>query len=142
MTEIDLDALLLGEQTADPSTSPAEADFGRDDKSVPQQPAGEPRKEPTGRTKMLSFELIRKLDCPVFLLINKIDLIERAKLLPLIQQLSSLHEFAEVIPISARKKDGLERLMDKLVAVLPEGQRYFPKGSIHGSAGAVSGGGN
>ena len=34
------------------------------------------------------FELMRKLDCPVFLLINKIDLIERAKLLPLIQQLS------------------------------------------------------
>ena len=73
------------------------------------------------------FELIRKLDCPVFLLINKIDLIERAKLLPLIQQLSSLHEFAEVIPISARKKDGLDRLMDKLIAALPEGQRYFPK---------------
>jgi len=73
------------------------------------------------------FELIKKLDCPVFLLINKIDLIERSKLLPLIQQLSSLHEFAEVIPISARKKDGLDRLMDKLVAVLPEGQRYFPK---------------
>src|SRR5579862_878802 len=41
------------------------------------------------------FELIKKLDCPVFLLINKIDLIEREKLLPLIQQLSSLHEFAE-----------------------------------------------
>ncbi len=73
------------------------------------------------------FELIRKLDCPVFLLINKIDLIERAKLLPLIQQLSSLHAFAEVIPISARKKDGLDRLMDKLIAVLPEGERYFPK---------------
>jgi GTPase len=74
-----------------------------------------------------AFELIKKLDCPVFLLINKIDLVERGKLLPLIQQLSSLHEFAEVIPISARKKDGLDRLMDKLVAVLPEGQRYFPK---------------
>jgi len=73
------------------------------------------------------FELIRKLDCPVFLLINKIDLVKRDQLLPLIQQLSSLHEFAEVIPISARKKDGLDRLMDKLVGVLPEGQRYFPK---------------
>ncbi|HTD56038.1 MAG TPA: GTPase Era [Silvibacterium sp.] len=73
------------------------------------------------------FELIRKLDCPVFLLINKIDLIEREKLLPMIQQLSGLHEFAEVIPISARKKDGLDRLMDKLVGVLPEGERYFPK---------------
>ena len=73
------------------------------------------------------FELIRKLDCPVILLINKIDLIEREKLLPLIQQLSSLHEFAEVIPISARKKDGLDRLIDRLVAVLPEGERHFPK---------------
>jgi GTP-binding protein Era len=73
------------------------------------------------------FDLLRKLDCPVFLLINKIDLIERAKLLPLITQLSSLHAFAEVIPISARKNDGLDRLVEKLVEVLPEGQRYFPK---------------
>jgi GTP-binding protein Era len=73
------------------------------------------------------FELLRKLDCPVFLLINKIDLIERAKLLPLIQQLSALHEFAEVIPISARKRDGLDRLLTKLIEVLPRGERYFPK---------------
>jgi GTPase len=73
------------------------------------------------------FELLRKLDCPVFLLLNKIDLIERAKLLPLIQQLSSLHEFAQVIPISARKRDGLDRLLAKLVEVLPKGERYFPK---------------
>jgi GTPase len=73
------------------------------------------------------FELLRKLECPVFLLINKIDLIERGKLLPLIQQLSALHNFAEVIPISARKKDGLDRLLEKLIEVLPTGQRYFPK---------------
>ena len=73
------------------------------------------------------FELLRKLDCPVFLLINKIDLIERSKLLPLIQKLSSLYNFAEVIPISARKRDGLEVLLNKLIDVLPTGQRYFPK---------------
>jgi GTP-binding protein Era len=73
------------------------------------------------------FKLIRKLTCPVFLLINKIDLVDRKKLLPLIQQLSSLHSFTEVFPISARKKDGLDLLLDKLVAVLPEGERYFPK---------------
>jgi len=73
------------------------------------------------------FELIKKLDCPVFLLINKVDLIKREELLPMIQQLSALHEFAEVIPISARKKDGLDRLIDKLVAALPEGERHFPK---------------
>lgn len=73
------------------------------------------------------FDLLRKLDCPVFLLINKIDLIERAKLLPLIQRLSALREFAEVIPISARKRDGLDRLLAKLIDVLPKGERYFPK---------------
>ena len=88
--------------------------------------ARKPAKEGQSEDEFV-FDLLRKLDCPVFLLINKIDLIERAKLLPLITQLSSLHSFAEVIPISARKQDGLDRLMEKLVDVLPEGQRYFPK---------------
>lgn len=73
------------------------------------------------------FGLLKKLDCPVLLVINKIDLIEREKLLPLITELTALHTFAEVIPISARKKDGLERLVSSLVNYLPEGQRYFPK---------------
>jgi GTP-binding protein Era len=73
------------------------------------------------------LSLVRKLDCPVFLVINKIDLVPRETLLPLIAQLSALHTFAEVIPISARKKDGLDRLVKKLVEYLPEGQRYFPK---------------
>jgi GTPase len=90
------------------------------------RPARKPAKEGQSEDEFV-FDLLRKLDCPVFLLINKIDLIERAKLLPLITQLSSLHPFAEVIPISARKQDGLDRLMEKLVEVLPEGQRYFPK---------------
>jgi GTPase len=73
------------------------------------------------------LSLVRKLDCPVFLVINKIDLVPRTTLLPLIAQLSGLHTFAEVIPISARKRDGLDRLVKKLVEYLPEGQRYFPK---------------
>ncbi len=72
------------------------------------------------------LQLIKKLDCPVFLVINKIDLIERERLLPLITQVSALHDFAEVIPISARKKDGLDRLITALVKRLPEGQRYYP----------------
>ena len=73
------------------------------------------------------FELIKKLECPVFLVINKIDLVTRETLAPLIAQLSAMHPFAEVFPISARKGDGLERLVEKLVEYLPEGQRYFPK---------------
>ncbi|WP_158748355.1 GTPase Era [Acidobacterium sp. S8] len=73
------------------------------------------------------FELLKKLDCPVFLVINKIDLVTRETLAPLIAQLSALHPFAEVFPISARKGDGLERLVEKLVEYLPERERYFPK---------------
>ena len=73
------------------------------------------------------LELIRQLDCPVLLVINKIDLIDREKLLPLIAQLSALHKFAAVVPLSARKKDGLDRLLEAIVAQLPNGERYFPK---------------
>jgi GTPase len=70
--------------------------------------------------------LVRKLDCPVFLVINKIDLIRREELLPLIESMTRRFAFAEVIPVSARKRDGLETLVEKLVGYLPQGERYFP----------------
>ena len=73
------------------------------------------------------LQLIQKLDCPVFLIINKIDLVLRSKLLPLIERFSAMHPFAEVIPMSARKKDGVDTLLAKLVEYLPKGERYFPK---------------
>jgi len=72
------------------------------------------------------LNLVRKLDCPVFLVINKIDLIRREQLLPLIDSLMRQHKFAEVLPVSARKRDGLEALVEKLVEYLPTGERYFP----------------
>jgi len=64
---------------------------------------------------------------PVILLLNKIDAISPGEIMPLIAHWSSLYEFADVIPISARKKINLDLLLDKVVAQLPEGQRYFPK---------------
>jgi GTP-binding protein Era len=73
------------------------------------------------------MQLIQKLDCPVFLVINKIDLVLRSKLLPLIERFTTMYHFAEVIPISATKKDGLDTLLTKLVEYLPKGERYFPK---------------
>ena len=72
------------------------------------------------------LNLVRRLDCPVFLVINKIDLIRREQLLPLIDSLMKQYKFAEVLPISARKRDGLEALVEKLVEYLPTGERYFP----------------
>ena len=61
-----------------------------------------------------------------FLLPNKIDLIPKPQLLPLIESLSREHDFAEIIPISALTGNGLPRLLDHLISHLPEGQPYFP----------------
>jgi GTP-binding protein Era len=74
-----------------------------------------------------ALSLVKKLNCPVVLVLNKIDAVSKAELLPLIAHWSSLHSFAEVIPISAKKKQGLELLLDKVVGTLKEGQRYYPK---------------
>jgi GTP-binding protein Era len=96
---------------------------------LPEEPAkesGAKARSGVSSEDKFALELIRKLDCPVFLIINKIDLIEREKLLPLIARLSALHDFAAVVPISARKRDGLERLITEIVKRLPEGQRYYP----------------
>ena len=73
------------------------------------------------------FALIRELDCPVFLVLNKIDLVPREKLLPMITELNAKAKFAEVLPISARKKDGLDLLLKRVIEALPTGERYFPK---------------
>ena len=73
------------------------------------------------------FSLIRKLDCPVFLVLTKIDLVTKDKLLPLIDSLTRHYGFAQVIPVSARKRDGLELLVRKIVDALPTGERYYPK---------------
>jgi GTP-binding protein Era len=75
----------------------------------------------------LAFELIRNLDCPVFLIITKVDLVPKERLLPLIDGLSKLHDFAEVVPVSAKKGDGLKVLLHKIAEYLPEGQRWFPQ---------------
>jgi GTPase len=73
------------------------------------------------------FSLIRGLDCPVFLVPTKIDLVRKDQLLPMIDALQKQHDFAEVIPVSALKRDGLDVLLRKIVEVLPQGERYYPK---------------
>jgi len=73
------------------------------------------------------FGLIRGLDCPVFLVPTKVDLVRKDQLLPLIDALQKQHDFAQVIPVSALKRDGLDVLLRKIVEVLPQGERYYPK---------------
>jgi GTP-binding protein Era len=73
------------------------------------------------------FGLIRGIDCPVFLVLTKIDLVAKDILLPLIETLTKQFNFAEVIPVSARKRDGLDILIRKIVDALPTGERYYPQ---------------
>ena len=65
-----------------------------------------------------------------FLLLNKIDKVAKEKLLPLIDRYRKLHDFTEVIPISALKGENLPLLLDRIVASLPEGPFYFPPDHI------------
>jgi GTP-binding protein Era len=78
------------------------------------------------------LSLVKSANTPAFLLLNKVDLLRGGKLtlLPLIEQFSKLHNFREIIPISARKREGLDVLLEKLIAALPEGPRYFPQDQI------------
>jgi GTP-binding protein Era len=67
---------------------------------------------------------------PVILVINKIDIVKKTQLLPLIDQLHPLHPFAAVVPLSARTGDGLSRLIAEILQLLPEGPAYFPEDTL------------
>jgi GTPase len=76
------------------------------------------------------IDLVRKSGGVAFLLLNKIDRVHKDKLLPMIEHYRKLHEFREIIPISASKRDGLNTLIDKIIATLPDGPRYFPEDQL------------
>jgi GTP-binding protein Era len=77
------------------------------------------------------LDLAKKAGTPVFLLLNKIDLLaDKSNLLPLIAQFQTLHDFKEIVPISALKKKGLDELLSCVLKALPNGPRYFPEDQI------------
>ena len=64
---------------------------------------------------------------PVMLALNKIDLVDKPKLLPLIDRYRGFLDFVEVIPLSALTGDNVDLLAERLVANLPEGERLYPE---------------
>jgi GTP-binding protein Era len=89
----------------------------------------EPRADldPDERTLL---EGIERADHPTFLLINKIDLLPKERLLPLISQFSSLGPFAEIVPVSALCRENLDRLEELIIKYLPAGVPLYPEGEI------------
>jgi GTP-binding protein Era len=78
------------------------------------------------------LDIVKKSHTPALLLLNKIDLLrhEKDKLLPIIDEYRRLHDFKEIIPLSARKGEGLDLLLEKVIRALPEGPRYFPEDQV------------
>jgi GTP-binding protein Era len=83
------------------------------------------------QSDQLALAMAKKSAIPVFLLLNKIDLVARKdKLLPIIEEYRRLYDFKQIIPLSARKKIGLKALLDDVVTALPKGSPYFPEDQI------------
>jgi GTP-binding protein Era len=72
---------------------------------------------------------LEKSNVEKILVLNKIDLVPKEELLPLIQEMSKLGAFADIVPISALKNDGMDILVKSLLKRMPEGPRYFPEGT-------------
>ncbi|HVN17572.1 MAG TPA: GTPase Era [Dongiaceae bacterium] len=78
-----------------------------------------------------ALDLVRQSKAKAFLILNKIDLVrEKSGLLPLIEEYRKLYDFAEVIPISALKRKGLEDLLRTVLRALPSGPAYFAEDEI------------
>ncbi|ASR46714.1 GTPase Era [Paenibacillus kribbensis] len=75
-------------------------------------------------------EQLKQVKTPVILVLNKIDRIEPEALLPLIEQYRKLYDFAEIVPISAKMGNNVDRLLEQLQKYLPEGPQYYPDDQI------------
>lgn len=82
--------------------------------------------DPLTQADKAILEALRGVKSPVLLAINKVDLIDKERLLPTIDQFQALLPFVEIIPISATKGDNIEALESLLIRYLPEGQPLYP----------------
>jgi len=71
--------------------------------------------------------LIKDVKVPVVLVLNKIDVVDKARLLPVIDQMRRWHEFTDIVPVSAQTGDGVEELERLLLAKMPEGEAFYPE---------------
>jgi GTP-binding protein Era len=80
-----------------------------------------------GKGDRFVIDLVKNATAPVFLILNKIDLIKKTRLLPMLDEYSKLAQFAEIIPVSAATGDNVDRLERLLIERLPEGERVYPE---------------
>lgn len=86
----------------------------------------DPFKTPTSEGNDL-FRKLSNLQTPVILAINKVDLVEKDSLIPIIAAYDALFKFAEIVPISALKGTNLDLMLTLILKYLPEGEPFFPE---------------
>lgn len=72
-------------------------------------------------------EYLTRVKSPAIMVLNKIDIIDKKKVLPLIRAYSQLFPFKAIVPVSALTGDGVGRLLSEIPGYLPVGPRYFPE---------------
>ena len=75
-------------------------------------------------------ENIGNIGIPCILVINKVDLIKKENLLPLIADFSSLNDFEAIIPISAKENDGIDRLIETITDYIEEGPMFYDEDMV------------
>lgn len=73
---------------------------------------------------------LKAADIPVILAVNKIDTVQKLQLLPILDKLKGIYDFADIVPISAKTNENAEELFGKLKEFLPEGPKFFPDDTI------------
>ena len=82
--------------------------------------------EPPGKGERFVLDLLKDAPAPVFLILNKIDLIRKPRLLPMIERYQQEGRFEEIIPLSAATGENVDRLERAIIDRLPEGERLYP----------------
>lgn len=91
--------------------------------------------EKIGKGDNFVIDVIKNIkDKPVFLVINKIDKLPREEILKKIDEYQKLYDFTEIIPVSARKKDNVDRLIEVLKKYLPDNIKYFDEDTVTSSS--------
>ena len=83
-----------------------------------------------GRTEEKIIESLKKQDAPVILVINKIDTVKKDILLSVITKYTEKFDFAAVVPISARRSDGVDTIKTEILKYIGEGPQYFPEDMV------------
>jgi GTP-binding protein Era len=83
--------------------------------------------EAPGRGDRFVLDVVKDIKAPVFLILNKIDLVRKPKILPLIDQYHRQGSFAEIVPVSASTGENIDRLERAIIDAMPEGERLYPE---------------